>query len=74
VVAAPEVYNTGTFDPAVSWLVKRNKLYGTIPLGTECDEARPAKDGFYRVPASLVSWANPRAKTSYPLAYCVRKV
>lgn len=72
VVIAPEVYNTGTFDPAVSWLVKRNKLYGTVPLGTLCDETKPAKDGYYRVPAAAVRWANPLAKTPYPLARCAR--
>lgn len=70
VVVAPEVYNTGSFDPSVSWLVKINKLYGTVALGTVCDENKPAKDGFYRVPTSAVVWTNPRAKTSYPLAKC----
>lgn len=66
------VYNTGSFDPSV-WLVRRNKVYGTVPLGTACDETRPAKDGLYRVPVSLVTWANPRARTQYPLAKCERK-
>jgi hypothetical protein len=64
-----EVYNTGSFDP-VAWLVRKNKLYGTIAADVACDAARPAKDGWYRVSGASVAWTNPRARTSYPLAKC----
>jgi hypothetical protein len=72
VVIESVVYNTGTFDPK-QWMVRRNKVYGTIALDTECDGTRPAADGYYRVPVALVKWTNPLARTPYPLAKCEAK-
>lgn len=60
--------NTGTFDPS-QWKVKPNKVVGTVPLGTDCDETRPATGGWYRVPKWAVSWSG-SLRTDYPLAKC----
>jgi hypothetical protein len=60
--------NTGTFDPS-QWRVKPNKVVGTVPLGTDCDETRPATGGWYRVPKWAVSWSG-SIRTDYPLAKC----
>lgn len=60
--------NTGVFDPS-QWRVKPNRVVGTVPLGTDCDETRPATGGWYRVPKWAVSWSG-SIRTDYPLAKC----
>ncbi len=69
--AGAQVFNTGTFDPKV-WAVKPNKLYGTVLADVKCDESKPAAGGYYRIPTTAVKWANPLARTPYPMAKCER--
>lgn len=64
-----EVYSIGSFD-VTAWLVRKYKLYGTIKPDVACDAARPAKDGYWRVPGAQVAWTSTRAKTANPIARC----
>jgi hypothetical protein len=68
-VTETAVYNTGSFS-TTAWLVRKNRLYGTIPIGTLCDASIPAAEGFYRVPGTAVKWTKPLERTPYPLARC----
>jgi hypothetical protein len=60
--------NTGVFDPS-QWRVKPNRVVGTVPLGTDCDETRPATGDWYRVPRWAVRWSG-SLRTEFPIARC----
>lgn len=49
---------------------RAGRQYGTVPLGTRCDETKPVHGGFFPVPLSAVRWAS-LARTSYPVAKCI---
>jgi hypothetical protein len=49
---------------------RAGKQYGTVALGTRCDQTRPVSGGWYPVPNSAVRWAS-MARTAYPVAMCV---
>lgn len=67
-VADPRVFNA---TPDYSLLAFRaGKQYGTVALGTPCDEAKPVTGGWYPVPSSAVRWAS-SARTAYPVAKCI---
>lgn len=51
---------------------RAGKQYGTVALGTKCDQTRPVSGGWYPVPISSVRWAS-SARTAYPVAICIVK-
>lgn len=67
-----QVVDTRVFNatPDYSLLAFRaGKQYGTVALGTRCDETKPVSGGWYPVPSGTVRWAS-RARTAYPIARC----
>lgn len=51
---------------------RAGKQYGTVALGTKCDQTRPVSGGWYPVPINSVRWAS-SARTAYPVAICIVK-
>lgn len=49
---------------------RAGKQYGTVSLGTRCDETRPVSGGWFPVPSGSVRWAS-SARTAYPVAKCI---
>jgi hypothetical protein len=62
VIAAP--------PPPLVLKVTETAVYNTGSFSTPCDATKPAADGYYRVPGTLVKWTNSLARTPYPLARC----
>lgn len=48
---------------------RAGKQYGTVALGTRCNEAKPISGGWYAIPNSVVRWDS-SARTAYPVARC----
>lgn len=66
------VFNIGTFDVA-QWKVRRNLVFGVVPLGTPCDATRPATDNYYVVPRDRVNFNMGRGTLNWPIALCARQ-
>jgi hypothetical protein len=48
---------------------RAGKQYGTVALGTRCDETKPVSGGWFSIPSAAVRWAS-TARTAYPVARC----
>lgn len=49
---------------------RAGKQYGTVALGTRCDETRPVSGGWFPVVSGSVRWAS-SSRTAYPVAKCI---
>lgn len=51
---------------------RAGKQYGTVALGTRCDETKPVSGGWFPIPSGSVRWAS-SARTAFPIAKCIVK-